>query len=1171
MRLISILILASALQVSARGYAQKVTLDKHNATLEEVLNAIHEQTGYFFLYDNRALKGLSGIDIDVKRATLQEALDKSIAKYSLGYLLEDKTILVFPKEATMQYLKPSRVVEGTVHDDKGLALAGVTVRIKNSNVGTITDQNGHFGLDIPDDNTVLQFSFLGFETQEVTVGSRSNLSIQMQASSSSLDQLVVIGYGTQKKADLTGAVATIDSKELESRPVTNVSTALAGLAPGMAVKQNSGDPRSDGAAIHLRGIGTLNNSAPLVIIDGIQGNIDAINPNDIANISILKDAASAAIYGAEAANGVILITTKKGKRGAPHVSYTGLFSTSQPINLPRFVTNYARHMRLINEGETNLGQQPIFSQNTIDAWEQAAKNPNGKTDKGIPNAIAYPNTDWGKAIFEHNIVQNHNLSVNGGGDDVRYLLSAGYLKNPGTMESTQNERYQLRANIEANIGKHITVGTQTFASLQHMGKGSTSDAFNFLRQTTPGVVPEYEGKFGTAQAPEESATANNILQKLETHGGKDQISRFNTTLYSSINIIKGLTLDSKFNYQTSFEEENSYPIPFEQWNFLQNILVAPAQTPDQMTTSYSYTKNYSITFNHVLHYNTNIADAHQINLMAGYEEYYYNRYYFNAAKKGLIDPSITTLGSANEMTSIGGDETDHARRSLFGRANYSYKGKYLLEGNLRYDGSSRFASESRWGIFPSLSAGWRISEEDFFKNLRTDIQDLKVRASWGKLGNNRISQYEYQNNYDYQATYQGGNYSFNGVPETGLAQNKLANAALQWESTTVTDIGLDLTMLSSRMNLTLDYYNKQTDGILTTPPIHLTMGTVGAPTRNTAGVQNKGFEVGLGWQDKIGDFHFSVNGNFAYNFNEVTKYKGKLKEGYVTDENGDKQYVSNLGDVSSGGTTRVLEDHTINEYYMQTLYRGNGTYKNADGSVNPKGGPRDGMIRTPEDMAWLQAMVDAGYTFLPVGAIGQTKIYYGDFIYADNNGDGIYGNSYDQQFTGSSSTPKYIFGLSASASWNGFDFSMLWSGSAAMKYYWLSGQGYNSNVVRNGFSTGVLVADNHYYYDESDPKNPANNIDGKYPRLKYNSDPQNDIASTFWLYNASYIKLKNIQLGYTLPERWVSKAWMSSARIFISAENLLMITEYPGIDPEIGAGEVYPSMKQIALGVNVTF
>lgn len=1056
-------------------------------------------------------------------------------------------------------------VRGVVLDEDNIPLPGVNVVVVGTDSGTTTDFEGSFSIGVPDSDAVLEFSFIGFQSQQITVGNKSEITVTLKEDASQLSEVVVVGYGRERKADLTGSVATINSDDLDSRPVTNVSSSLAGLAPGLQVQQSSGDPRSDGASIRIRGTGTLNDSSPLIIVDGMPGTMDDVNPSDVESISVLKDAASASIYGARAANGVILITTKQGKKGEPQVRYSGQFSFAEPLNFPKFVTDYPTHMRLVNEGQENLNQSTNFSQSTIDAWEEAKQNPNGLTEEGIPNYIAYPNTDWGNEIFERNLVQKHNISVNGSGEKARYFLSAGYLDNPGTMAKTQKERYDLRANVSVDIGDHLTVGTQTFASMDSQGKGNTSSAFNFLRQTTPGVVPKYNGEYGTAQAPGESGTANNILRFLEENRGEDKAERINTTLFATVKIIDGLTLDSKINYKTWNREQSTSPNPSATWNFLTNEIVSPEGSPKDMGTSRSLNKNRQITINHVLNYGKVFAEKHDVAAFVGYEEFYSKSHNWSAGMRGLIDPTITTLGSASEMNSISGGASDYSTRSVFGRVNYAFDGRYLLQANVRYDGSSRFDSSRRWGVFPSVSAGWRISKENFFQDLDWNVQDLKLRASWGKLGNSSIG------NYDYQATYSAVNYTFNDVVANGLRQSKLPNPDLRWEETKVLDLGFDLTVLDGRLTAGFDLYDKQTDGILTSPPIHLTMGTVSAPTRNTAGVNNRGIELELGWRDQIGDFQYFVNANFAYNKNKVTDYKGKLEEGFVTNEDGEEEYQTNLGDVSSGGLQRILEGHAINEYYAHTLYKGDGSYTNSDGSINPNGGPRDGMIRTDEDYQWVQDMQDAGYTFMPTQNTGKTQIYKGDFIYADNNGDGVYGNTTDQQFLGVSSTPKYNYGLSAGASWKGIDFSMLWTGSAGMKYYYLDGQGGHSNITRNGFSLLQKVADNHYYFNDDDPKDPANNINGKYPRLKNNSDNQNDIASDFWLYDASYIKLKNIQVGYTFPKNWINKIWMNNARVYVSAENLLMITDYPGVDPEVGSGFVYPSMRQITFGVDLTF
>jgi TonB-linked SusC/RagA family outer membrane protein len=1062
----------------------------------------------------------------------------------------------------------AKTVTGTITDDTGKPLSGVSVSVKNGPGGTSTNDAGKFSLSVSPGATLV-ISSVNYEPTEIAVGSQTSIPVSLKASATSLNDVVVVGYATQKKVNLTGSVASISADDLSGRPVTNVSSALAGLAPGVFVRQSSGKPGSDGAIIRIRGTGTLNNSDPLVVIDGIIGTMDAVNPDDIQSMSILKDAASASIYGSLAANGVILITTKKGSRNKTSVTYNGYISQTEPISTVKFVSDYPRHMGLINEGLRNLGQAVQFPDARITEWQNANAHPNDTNAIGVPNWLTHPNTDWYDAVFNNKTAQNHNVSVSGGSDKVLYLLSMNYLNNPGIMNNTGTERYQLRANLEAKVNKFITLGTQTFASMQTYGLANTDNVFTYLNQTSPGLYPVYNGKYGYPAATEESITANNIVAYTNGTGGNNRVSRFNTTVYGIFNLFKGFAFESRVNYQTRFQEQNSYPIPINKWDFSTNTIRVAANTPDLNSTSYSFNKDYTVTIDQVLRYNTRLGKDHEISALAGYNEFYFNYYDFNASKLGLIDYNITTLGSAGSTSNqAGGQQYDRAIRSYFGRVNYAYKGKYLVEGNLRYDGSSRFAPDSRWGTFLSVSAGWRVSEENFFSGLKSNIQNLKLRGSWGKLGNNASGDYAYQ------AVYGAVNYSFNGIAAVGLRQGSIANPLLKWETTTQSNIGFEATFLRS-FTLDLDWYNRLTDGILTAPPIPLVLGAATAPIQNTASVLNRGIEVNLNWHGKVGAVNLSVGGNFAYNKNLVTAYKGKLQEGYVTDASGVKTYVSNLGAVSNNGSNSlIVEDHMINEYFMQSVYRGNGTYKNGDGTVNINGGPKDGMIRTPDDFAWVQSMLAAGYKFAPVTSTATSTnkalLNYGDLIYADNNGDKIYGNTFDRKLTNKSSTPAYNFGLNLAASWKAIDISMLWAGSARMKYYWFQ-DGYNSSTTRNGWLVPERIADDHYYYNEANPSDATNNINGKYPRLKNNTDAQNNIPSDFWLYDASYIKLKNLQIGYTIPQRIASKAFITRARVYVSGENLLLLTKYPGLDPEIGSGIGYPTMKQFALGVTLSF
>lgn len=1173
MKLTTVLLLVFVFQTFAVvGYAQRaqLTLDMKNISVEDALYEIEQQSDYVFLYNRDLIDVNRRSTLKVKNAKIGTVLEQLFEDTNVGYQIIDRQVVLSVKSTQQQ----KKSVSGKVVDNQGIALPGVTVVIKGTTTGTITDFDGNYSLNNVTEGNTLVFSFVGMRTREMIVGSSSTIDIVLEEEAIGIEEVVAIGYGTQKKVNLTGSVSSIDfANEIESRPVTNVSSALAGLSSGVTVRQGVGKPGEDGASIRIRGIGTLNNNNPLIIIDGMEGVLDAINPDDIASISILKDAASSAIYGSRAANGVVLVTTKKGNKDRTTVNYSGNFSMSSPSNLLEFVSDYPTYMRLINESARNIGSAEHFSHTTIEAWEAANANPNGVNENGVPNWVAFPNTNWATEMYESNLVQEHNLSVNGGSKKSTYLLSLGYLDNPGLVQNTGVKRYTFRINLESDITDWLTVGTRTYAVQQDKELGNYKDMLNFMRQSTPGLVGEYNGKYGYPEAPEESATANNLYGFLNNKEGDDRVSRFNSTVFSEVDIMKGLSWRFNLNYSRRFDEYNSHTngAAGERIKFSEDLIMAEATPPSLMSTYYKTYANESYTLENLLNYQTTIGEDHDISALAGYNENYFFGYDHNSTKKGLIDQSISTPGSATEMISIGGGAVDYAIRSWFGRVNYGFKQKYLLEANFRYDGSSRFHEDQRWGMFPSFSAAWRVSEESFMQDLLPDFQNLKLRASWGQLGNNVTQRGNTVENYAYQAVYGDVGYSFGGTHVAGLRPTIIANPFLEWESTTMTNIGLDFTTLDSRMTAEMDFYNKVTDGILTVPPIYLTTGLIGAPIRNTAEVTNKGLEFTLGWRDQIGEVSYSVSGNFSYNHNEVTGYKGKLEEGWRTDENGEEYYYSNLGDVSSGTTTRTIEDHIIGEYLVYDLYKGNGNHFNADGTVNPNGGPTDGMIRTEEDMNWLKAMVEDGARFFPNQDIKKNGIWYGDYIYADNNGDGTYGNTYDRRFTGTSSMPKYTFGLNMSFAWKNFDLGLVWSGMAGYELYW-NESGYNRPNMRIGNQVGEILANDHYYFNEDDVNDPANNIHATYPRLKLDEgDSQNTEASTAWLYDASFLKLRNFTLGYTLPSNLAQKIHTQRVRVYFSAENLFTITSFPGLDPEMGANSNYPIMRQISFGTNISF
>lgn len=1084
-------------------------------------------------------------------------------------------------------------VTGKVVYPDGEPVIGATVKVLGTKNVVVTDINGNYSVQAPVGSSI-EISYVGLAPQKAVVKAGvTTYDFTMAEDANTLDEVVVVGYGQQRKVNLTGSVATVQGKQIESRATTNLSNALAGVASGVAVSQGSGKPGSDGSSIRIRGIGTFNSSylSPLVIVDGSEASISSVNSDDVESVSFLKDAASAAIYGSRGANGVILITTKKGKKGqAPTVTYTGLITNSKMSGKAfRFENNYAEYMEMANRWNTNRNYEAAtkYSQEEIDEWRtglaNAAANPYGTDNPyGVYNFLAYPSTQWVDEMFKPSTSQKHNLSINGSSSNTRYLLSLGYLDNPGTLENTGLKQYSGRVNVETDIAKFLTVGTLTYATFQRLDPGNTS--FTYMFQNTPAMTPYYDGKYGVAV---DGSSSNNLIAAVLNRGGHYDDTRLNTTWFARIKPIEGLVVEGRFNYQTLFSETETYSRCIDRMNFRNNELY-PGTSSTQGTTTRGTTRYQNRTMTATANYNKRIAD-HEFTALLGTEQYYWNVKGFNATRTGLLDltlPDFTAAMDLQDPTVGGTAEQDYSVISYFGRLNYSYKGRYLFEANFRRDGSSRFGPKSRWGTFPSFSAAWRISEESFMESLRPALSSLKVRASWGKLGNMTAGYYAWQ------ATYGSVSYSFGNQVLDGLRQGKIANRNLRWEASESTDIGIDAGFLNERLTLEADVYSRTTKGILGTPSVYLTMGTVSAPTTNTSDMRNRGVEFTARWSDRIKDFEYSVSANFSYNKNKVVKYKGKFQEGWQINANGEREYVTNRGDVADlSGNTICVEGHMYNEYYLWERHQGNGNIYLADGKTpDPNGGPRDGMIRTKADLDWVRAMLDYRdadgkkvYDFNGQSIGADKGLWYGELIYADINKDGLYGtNNNDRVFTGKSTAPKYTFGINVTAAWKGIDFSMTWAGASGMHYY-IYERGFNS-MSNSSWQEGTIVARNardiYYYCDPklamTDPTydpaaDPNANIDAPYPRIGNENGAYR--ANTGNLYDATYIKLKTLQVGYTLPQAWTRKAYINKLRVFASFENLLTITHYPGVDPEIGGGGFtsYPIPRMISGGLNITF
>jgi TonB-linked SusC/RagA family outer membrane protein len=991
-------------------------------------------------------------------------------------------------------------VSGTVIDTNGEPIIGANVVEKGTTNGNITDLDGLFALTVSE-NAVLQISYIGYISQEIAVRNQTNLTITLKEDLQNLAEVVVIGYGTQKKVNMTGAVSSVDmTKMVEGRPITSLSTALAGLAAGVSVNQGSGRPGNDGATIRVRGQGTLNNSDPLVMIDGTEGSMNDVNPQDVESISVLKDAASSAIYGSRAANGVILVTTHKGKGGTAKITYNGYVTSQNVANKMDIVSNYADYMELFNEGYRNANLALKFSQARIDEWRNA----------GNSDPLKYPNTDWQDEAFQQGWLQNHTLSVSGGTDKIHYLISGNYMNNPGVMENSGYDRISARVNLDADVKPWFTVGVNAYGYSGKTDLGlDESNRFPYLRATTPGMVFRApDGRYGGMNNTEDDpqSGANNILRGLNSVKGYRSTPKIVSRFYGILKPLKGLSIEGSytFNYTNTYRYQQPVFIPL--WNFydntIQNTGIGRTSVTNQDEKWYRYQADG------IVRYETTI-DRLNIQAMAGASQESYRYQQFNASKQDLTSPELTELNAATADAAAGGSYTNWAMRSYFGRLNLNWEEKYLLEANLRADASSRFAPGStRWGYFPSFSAGWRISEEGFLKDA-TSLDNLKIRASWGGLGNNAIGDYAWQ------SLYAANNYSLNNGVQVGFAQNALSNPLLTWETTYVTNAGIDFGLLGNKLSGTVDVFVKNTEGILIDLPAPLVHGTSSIPKQNAAKVRNAGGELSLQWSDKIGEVTYFIGGNFSYIKNKVTKFKGE--------------------ESSIDGTNMILEGQPINIQYVLSV---------------------DRIVQTDADLAVVQAMVDAN----PNAFSSYKRPELGDFLYKDTNGDGRITDD-DRIKIGNGTNPTSIYGISFGANWKGLDFSCLLQGVGGLKVNWGNDAAAFRPYVTYGNQINKTIADGRWY---------PGRTDATFPRLLENSDQRNAINSDFWLEDKSYMRVKNIQLGYTVPKSLSQQILLDNLRVYASIDNALTFTKYRGLDPEV-SGTNYPTLRLVTFGINVTF
>lgn len=1019
---------------------------------------------------------------------------------------------------TYANLQQDVTVSGTVTDEQGAPLPGVSVSVKGSNIGTTTDINGHFSLRVTDANARLVISMVGYTSREYPVPASHVLKIQMQPDQKSLNEVVVVGYGTQKKATLTGSISVVKGAELVKSPQPNVSNSFAGRISGVIANNTSGEPGYDGSNILIRGIQTTGSSSVLVVVDGVPGQIgglERLDPNDIESVSVLKDA-SAAVYGNRAANGVILITTKHGKTGKPTVSYTFNQGFSSPTRLPK-LADAATYATIVNDisyyNNAAGGLNQVYSDAQIQKFRDGS------------DPLNYPNTNWEKAILKNVALQDqHNLTVSGGTEDVKYYASVGSLYQDGIYKNgaTNYHQFNFRSNLDANITKDFKVGLllsgrEEDRQFPNTGAG---DIFRSIYRSYPTTAPFYPNGLPTAGIDQ----SNPGLTPTAIGGlNRNPKQVFNGILKASYNIpgVKGLSVDGFLSADKSGAFDKAFYTPYTvySYNSATNVYT-PSIEGGANGKAYLYESQLNqslITTNIKLNFERRFG-LHNINAFVAYEQSKTDYNFFWAQRNNFpttTTPELSQGGTAASDALNGGSSSDNAgnfdyhRRSVISRLAYNYAEKYLLEGQLRADGSSLWGPGHQWGYFPSISAGYRISKESWFSDRVKFIDDLKLRASYGVLGDDLLSNgaYQFIDNYSFNNWVVLDNGSGAAV-QPGVDLTKLANPLITWETAKKTDIGINAVFLK---NFTLEaiYFYQKRSNILAYPNgsipavsgiVNPYGGTPLVPAENIGKVNSGGFEATLGYNHP-GKFNWGLTGNFTF---------AKSKVIYEDEAAGTLSYQAVTG-------------HPLNTYL---LYKSTGIFRSQD---------------------QLNSM-----PHVPGAQVG-------DLIYADINGDGKI-TAADQIRSKYGNIPQIVYGLSANAGYQNFDLSILLAGQAEVSQYVLP----ESGTIGNFYSSW---ADNAW-----SPTNP----NGSYPKVPARASSAVSgglYNSTFWLNDASFLRLKNVQLGYTLPMNVVSRLHISGLRLYVSAFNLFTITKVKDYDPEgtSGSGQFYPEQRIINIGANVKF
>lgn len=1118
MKLSFIMLLCSALSVLAsNSYSQtkKLNLELKSVSVGKALESIENQSEFYFLYSRKLVDVDRLVSINVKDQNIEAALKQIFSGTDVNYVIKDRVIvLTIPGIADNNiYFKLQQKITGTISDaTTGEPIIGANIIVEGTTIGIVSDASGKFILDIPGPDVNLVISFLGYQTQRIQVKGLTSLNIKLIPDVQNLEEIVVVGYGSSKRSDITGSISTIKNDKLTVAPVASVSNTLAGRVPGLQSIQKTGEPGNDASKLSIRGFGNA-----LIIVDGVeQQDFNNLASNEIETVSVLKDA-SAAIYGARAGNGVILVTTKRGKLGKPVITVNSSYSVSGNINYPKILTA-GQYTELYREAQINSGVNPANTKyKESDVRNYYAQN--------SPDSIS---TDWWKATMKDWApMQQHDISLQGGNDVVRYYGYAGYTRQDGMFKTGDNtfNRFNVRSNIDANVTKNFSIEFNLSAIVGDLSRsaqgiqeaGQFWNTFFWAKPTHPAYLPD-KSKVAYSGGP---LSLNPVINTSKDIGGYNQVKNQNIKgsmgLKYNIPFINGLSVKAFGDYQTVTTNEKTFSkfVQTYTYNFAKNEYTKGSATSSPTSLNESFAQMYIFTGQFSLNYSRNFNDKHDINGLLLYELIDSYNKNIAAYRRDFLSTEIDYLFAGSTSTQQnGGSANEFGRSSVIGRLNYKFNKKYLSELTLRYDGSPNFPKDTRWGLFPSVSLGWIVSEESFVKDNVNWISSLKLRGSLSNTGYDNVGPFQYIAGYNLGARA----FALNGAQQMGISSTGVPNPEITWEEMTTYNGGLDFSFFRSSVYGEFDVFYRLREGILGTRIMSLP-STFGAslPAENINSVDTRGFELLLGYRKTFGDLGFDISGNVSWARSKWVHF--------------DEPDYTNEDDIKINKKTGKWTD---------VVY----------------GYATDKLFTSQEEIKALTYDIDGK---------GNSTIKPGDIKYLNLNGDNKL-DWRDYKVIAKSGLPTTMFGMNMSMNYKNFDFSALFQGAAGRSMPVMQGMQSEQATTQNVFK---------YRWTEANP-----DVNALFPRQSFSTN--NSKISEFWYKDASYLRLKVVSFGYNVPKSVINRIGIASARVYISGTNLFTIsglTKY-NIDPETPGesmlgfgytGAVYPHQRTVNAGMNLSF